>query len=68
MSKGALMNTKGAVMNKPTRPVKKPSKPVTGDKQRGIGVVELLFAAATIGATVVVGALTSIKKPAGFGD
>jgi len=55
-------------MNKPTNPINKSTKPITNDKQRGIGVVELLFAATTLGATVLVAAMSSIKKPAGFGD
>jgi len=37
-------------------------------KQRGIGVVELLFAAATIGAAVLVGAITASKNPPMAGD
>jgi hypothetical protein len=45
----------------------KPSKPNTKDKQRGIGVVELLFAAATLGATVLVAAM-STKRPSTGGD
>ena len=37
-------------MNKPSKSMEdNPSKPITNDKQRGIGVVELLFAATTIG-------------------
>ena len=60
-------------MNKPTKPVKKPSKPVTGDKQRGIGVVELLvtaatLGAATLGAAVLVAAMSGAKRPSMGGD
>jgi hypothetical protein len=55
-------------MNKRTKPTNKTTKPITSDKQRGIGVVELLFAATTLGASVLVAAMSSIKKPAGFGD
>ena len=51
-------------MNNPIQPVHNATKPDTNDKQReiksddrdkqrGFGVVELLFAAATLGATVV---------------
>jgi hypothetical protein len=66
MTKEALNNTKGDVMNKPTNP-NKPTKPVTGEKQRGIGVVELLFAATTLGAAVLVAAMES-KRPSIGGD
>ena len=62
------MNTKGPVMNKSAKPVKNPSKPVTGDKQRGIAVVELLFAAATLGAAVLVAAMSGAKRPITGGD
>lgn len=55
-------------MNKPTKPMNKPTKPITGDKQRGIGVVELLFTAATLGAAVLVAAMSGAKNPPGHGD
>ena len=56
-------------MNKPTKPMRdKPGKPITNDKQRGIGVVELLFAATTIGAAVLVMHLTGPKLPPTNGD
>ena len=67
MTKEALIYTKGAVMNKPTKRVK-PTKPSTGNKQRGIGVVELLFAATTLGATVLVAAMSGAKRPNLGGD
>jgi len=54
-------------MNKPTKRVK-PTKPSTGNKQRGIGVVELLFAATTLGATVLVAAMSGAKRPNLGGD
>ena len=53
-------------MNKPTKPTK--DKPNTDRKQRGIGVLELLFAAAIISAPIIFGALTTVKKPPGYGD
>ena len=62
------MNTKGDLMNKANEPLNQPSKPSTGDKQRGIGVVELLFAAATLGAAVLVAAMSGAKNPPGHGD
>ena len=54
-------------MNKPNEPMNKPSKPITGNKQRGISVVELLFAATTLGAAVLVAAM-STKRPSTGGD
>jgi hypothetical protein len=56
------------MMNEPTNPMNKPTEPITGDKQRGISVVELLFAAATIGATVLMAAMPYTKKPPLSGD
>ena len=53
-------------MNKSNDPMSKPSKPV--DKQIGIGVVELLFAAATLGAAVLVAAMSGAKRPSQGGD
>ena len=55
-------------MNKPNEPMNKPSKPITNDKQRGIGVVELLFAATTLAATVLVAAMSGSKRPSVGGD
>ena len=49
-------------MNKPTEQINKSNKP--SDKQRGIGVVELLFADSAIGAAVVAGAMLGPKIPA----
>jgi hypothetical protein len=50
-------------MKKPTEPTNKQTKPITCDKQHGIGVVELLFAATTFGAAVLVAAMSSPKRP-----
>jgi hypothetical protein len=55
-------------MNKPINPTNKPTKPDTSDKQRGIGVVELLFAATTLGAAVLVAAMSGAKRPIMGGD
>jgi hypothetical protein len=55
-------------MNKPNEPMNKPSKPITNNKQRGIGVVELLFAATTLGAAVLVAAMSGAKRPLIGGD
>jgi len=55
-------------MNKPSKPTNKPTKPVTSDNQRGIGVVELLFAATALGATVLVAAMSGTKRPYSGGD
>ena len=55
-------------MNEPTKE-NKPNKPITDPKQRGIGIIELLFTIASIGATVVVAALDhTTKRPITFGD
>ena len=62
------MKTKGDVMNKPTNPMNKPTKPITSDKQRGIGVVELLFAASAIGAAILFAATSGPKLPPTMGD
>ena len=56
-------------MNKPTKQVKdKPVKPNTSNRQRGFGVIELLFAASTLGTTLLVAAMNSSKKPPAQGD
>ena len=55
-------------MNKSNEPVNKPSKPTTNEKQRGIGVVELLFAASTLAAAVLVAAMSTSKRPTTGGD
>ena len=55
-------------MNKPTEPLNKPNKPNTSDQQRGIGVIELLFAASTLGAAVLVMHLGGPKLPPGHCD
>lgn len=60
------MNKKEAVITKSTKSMNKPSKPV--DKQRGVGVVELLFAATTLGTAVLIGAMSTPKLPPGTGD
>jgi hypothetical protein len=54
-------------MNKPTK-LNEPTKPITSDKQRGIGIVELLFAIATLGTTILAGALGGPKIPKATGD
>ena len=54
-------------MNKPNEPMNQPTEPITKDKQRGIGVVELLFAATTLGAAVLIAAMES-KRPSSGGD
>ena len=46
----------------------KPTKPITTDRQRGMSVVELLAAVATIGAAVVGAALAGPKLPPASGD
>ena len=51
-------------MNKPS----KPTKPNANENQRGISVVELLFAAATLGAAILVAAMTDPKLPRMQGD
>ena len=55
-------------MNKPTEPMNKPTKPNTSEKQRGIGVVELLFAASAIGAAILFAATSGPKLPPTMGD
>ena len=58
-------------MNKLNKPVKdkatKP-KPNASNSQRGFGVIELLFAASTLGAAVLVAAMNSSKKPPLYAD
>jgi hypothetical protein len=66
--KGDVMNQSIKQINKSNKPMKESNKLNTRDKQRGIDVVELLFAAATIGAAVLVAAMNSSKRPAGSGD
>jgi hypothetical protein len=62
-------STKTTVVDKPIKPIEgKPIQPSASNNQRGIGVVELLFAASTIGAAVVVAALSSPKRPEAAGD
>jgi len=55
-------------MNKPNEPMNKPGKPITNNKQRGVGVIELLFAATTLGAAVLVAAMSGSKRPSVGGD
>ena len=50
-------------MNKSIEEENKASQPNHSDKQRGISVVELLFAASTIGAAVLVMATSGPKLP-----
>jgi hypothetical protein len=44
------------------------SKPIIDHKQRGMSTLELLFAAATLIATVVVAGVTTTKRPLYQGD
>jgi hypothetical protein len=44
-----------------------PNKPITDHKQRGMSTLELLFAASTLIATVVVAGVP-VKKPITAGD
>ena len=53
--------------NNPIQPMNNAPKP-DNDEQRGVGVIELLFAVATLGATVVAIAVTSPKIPKAAGD
>ena len=57
-------------MNEPTKEaaMDKPAKSNGNDNERGIGVVELLFAASTLGAVVVVVAMRYPKLPVWVGD
>lgn len=56
-------------MNKPPKSMKeRPTKPNARDKQRGFGLVELLFAASALASTVLVAAMNSSKKPPLEGD
>ena len=55
-------------MNKPSKPMNKPTKPITNHQRRGFGVVELLFAATTLGAAVLVAAMSGAKRPVQGGD
>ena len=55
-------------MNEQTKQMKeKPSKPIIDHKQRGMSTIELLFAASTLIATVVIAGVT-VKRPLGAGD
>ena len=53
---------------KPAKPRNRPNNLKSRNKQRGFGVVELLFAAATIGAAVLVAAMTASKNPPLHGE
>ena len=55
------MKTQGTLLDKP-------GKPINTDNQRGISVIELLFAASTIGAAVLVMATSGPKLPPANGD
>ena len=57
-------------MDEPTKEtaMDKPAKANGNDNERGIGVVELLFAASTIGAVVVALAMRYPKLPSYLGD
>ena len=48
--------------------MKEQTKPAASDKQSGIGVAELLFAVATLGAAVLVGAMGGPKIPVATGE
>ena len=48
--------------------MKTPTKPTTSDDQRGIGVLELLFAVATLATALLVGAMNEPKIPRAAGD
>ena len=71
-----VSTTKGVVMNKPNKqgedkqikPVKESNNPSRRDRQRGFGVIELLFAASTLASTVLIAAMNSSKKPPLEGD
>ena len=54
-------------MNEPIKPTKDvPSKPIIDHKQRGMSTLELLFAASTLIATVVVAGVS--KRPIIYSD
>jgi len=59
---------KGTVMSKKDTMTAKQTKSVTRGQERGIGVVELLFAVATIGAAVLISAMPASNTPALSGD
>ena len=48
--------------------MKKQTKPGPGVNQRGISVLELLFAATTLAAAVLIGAMSEPKIPKGMGE
>ena len=56
------------IPEKPTKPDPKQSTMRTRARQRGCGVIELLFAASTLATTVLVAAMNSSKKPPLSGD
>jgi hypothetical protein len=60
------MNKK--VVSKPNKPMNKAVEPITRDKQRGVGVVGLLFTVTTLGAAALVAAMHSPKLPPIQGD
>ena len=53
---------------KPTKPTTKLDNPSARARQRGFGVIELLFAATTLGTTLLVAAMNASKKPPMSGD
>ena len=55
-------------MNKPIQTINNRIKPESVDKQRGVGVVELLITLATLGTAVVAVATRYPKLPPGFDD
>ena len=46
----------------------RPTKPTTSEQQRGISIIELLFAVATLGTTILVVAMSDPKIPRALGD
>lgn len=60
------MNKK--VVSMPNKPMNKAVEPTTRDKQRGLGVVGLLFAATTLGTAALVAAMHTPKLPPSSGD
>jgi hypothetical protein len=60
------MNEKS--VSRPNKPKNKTIEPTTRDRQRGIVVAELLFAAATLGTAVLVAAMSPPKQPPVQGD
>ncbi|MCM3900099.1 MAG: hypothetical protein ND866_00175 [Pyrinomonadaceae bacterium] len=65
------MNKPSTRTNKPRQPINKPTKEITCDvmiRQRRIRVAALLNTAATLGAAVLVAAMSGAKRPIVGGD